>query len=130
MRPFADTSFLLAAIDPTDAHHRDASRHLESAGPPAVGREALAELLQLLRYRYRKMSGSAAGLKATRDAVRVLLDELGATVEDGPLDIETVRRMMERHHRLSWPDAAVLVQARGRELWTFDEGQRAVHRSA
>lgn len=127
MRAVADTSFLIAAIHEEDTHHVEARARLQRDGPPALSREALAELLQVSRFNTRKQQGGAAGDQAERDALAAVLDDMGALLEDGGLDLGEVRRTFLSNRSLSWVDAAVLVQARGRELWTFDHHQQALH---
>ena len=126
MRPVADTSFLVAVVDALDPHHAQAVRLLRSANPPAVGREALAELQHVAQFRERKAGGGAAGLRAARAVLGSVLDDLGCPLEQ-EMDLAAVRATFAAHPKLSWVDAAVLVQARGRELWTFDSHQQALH---
>jgi len=126
VRPVADTSFLLALVDGNDPHHAQAQRLLDKHDLPAVGRECLAELLQITQFKTRKSQGASAGLGATRAVLAAVLGEMGCAIEPD-LDVDAVRQVFGKHRKLSWVDAAIIVQARGRDLLTFDKEQEAIH---
>ncbi len=114
----ADTSFLYALYDETDAHHAAARVAMARPAPIVVPGEVLTETFGLWAHRL------------GRAAARVCFDDLcgRANIEishetDGP-DALALRGA---HPGLSWVDAVVLSHCRrlGAAVETFDEGLRA-----
>lgn len=124
--PVADTSALVALLDPADAHHRDARREL-ATGPIVVVRGALQEMAQVLRRRA-VLAGQDGGNVARRavDGIR-LLDGF----REGPhVDLATVCAMHKQETALSFCDAWSLATAlqMGEPLATYDKALAAAHR--
>ncbi len=66
---------------------------------------------------------------AERTAVDLVLHTLGCPIEHVE-DVAAAFGILTQQEHLSWVDALTVVQARGRDLWTFDKRQKAAHKKA
>lgn len=126
MPAVADTSFLVAVTRTADPHHAAAKKLLAQSDPPAINHATLGEYVADCGYRARSSGGARGRLLAERAAVEAVLSGLGCAVEHVH-DVDDAQHLQSSSPQLSWVDCLAVVQARGRDLWTFDKRQKAVH---
>ena len=116
----ADTSWLIALLNPDDSHHSHALRELEELNsPPSMSALVLAELLVNFE---RSDSVSVTG---TLNQIQKSLSAIIA------VDVEVAVRAAEirSHHKVTLADAIVIASALHEKshLLTFDKAMKAVY---
>lgn len=116
----ADTSWLIALLNPDDSHHSHALRELEELNsPPSMSVLVLAELLVNFE---RSDSVSVTG---TLNQIQKSLSSIIA------VDVEVAVRAAEirSHHKVTLADAIVVASALHEKshLLTFDKAMKAVY---
>lgn len=124
--PTCDTSWLYALIDDRDPHHDEAQQKSQGQDNFLIPAVALAELLQVIFYRTRKLQGDRAAHLAERSVRKNLLNLPEFRVEQA-FDANLASAIHDRHATLSYVDAVVTAAAlRSPEnLLSFDKQQLA-----
>ncbi|MBW3583778.1 MAG: PIN domain-containing protein [Euryarchaeota archaeon] len=119
----ADTSYLLALINPDDTHHKAARRRYEEEGAPEVQLPVLAEALKVVNYTARRRHGPERASREERIALRTIMDTFRIHIV--PVrDIDLVLSIYEKHPELSLVDACGVADARHTGgVYTFDRVQ-------
>lgn len=112
----ADTSFLIAVFDSSDARHSQARKDLGMAAPVIIPTEILVETLGVLKVK--------ASRRAAAEALEKLLRLPNITWSEC-CDFQGSLAVYRSHPALSFPDSVVVRECitRGAGLLSFDERQ-------
>ena len=123
--PITDTSWLFALLDELDGHHGEAVEQAKTADRLVVPAQVLAELLQLIHYRVRKLAGESEAHRTARQTL-VDLESTSTVVLLESQDTRLVSAIYRRHSTLSYVDAVAIAAAlNGGGLLSFDRAQKA-----
>lgn len=116
----ADTSWLIALLNPDDAHHRRALKEMEELNSaPSISAFALAELL--VNFEINEAIDSSSTFETLKTAFSGIIN----------LDTEIAIKsaQIRSNNKITLGDAIVIATAINQksELLTFDKNMRSVH---
>lgn len=125
----ADTSFVVALLNPHDEHHELARKRFDQYSPLTLQQPMLTEILQVAHYSTRRVFGAAEARTRERDTLASLLERFRFHIMPVE-DIQYALQVFNEHPTLSFPDACGVADARSSGgLLTFDKKQDRLARS-